>query len=235
MLVRSYGVRATISNCSNNYGPSTRGEVDPPADHQHLSGRPKFYGTGTNGCDWIHVDDHNAAVARILTGGQIGRTYLIGADSSYWCRQRTRQPDGAADHPDPDRARSRRLRPRHRPGGHYLRYTIDPSALTSELGWKPERTDFDDGLSATIDCYHANESCWGPIKDTVEARYADHGAVNTRESASDSVSYSTSCAASFRRVADRPSHMRALCPPGRRICPTRTRRASPLTEVQAAR
>jgi dTDP-glucose 4,6-dehydratase len=80
--VRSYGVRATISNCSNNYGPYQHVEKFIPRQITNvLSGRrPKLYGTGANVRDWIHVDDHNSAVWRILADGQIGRTYLIGAE-----------------------------------------------------------------------------------------------------------------------------------------------------------
>lgn len=80
--VRSYGVRATISNCSNNYGPYQHVEKFIPRQITNvLTGRrPKLYGRGANVRDWIHVDDHNSAVSRILADGQIGRTYLIGAE-----------------------------------------------------------------------------------------------------------------------------------------------------------
>ena len=84
---------ATISNCSNNYGPYQHVEKFIPRQITNvLTGRrPKLYGSGANVRDWIHVDDHNSAVWRILADGQIGRTYLIGAEG------RTRQPVGAAD------------------------------------------------------------------------------------------------------------------------------------------
>ncbi|GJJ22354.1 dTDP-glucose 4,6-dehydratase [Mycolicibacterium mageritense] len=167
--VRSYSVRATISNCSNNYGPHQHVEKFIPRQITNiLTGRrPKLYGTGANVRDWIHVDDHNAAVRRILTDGQIGRTYLIGADNERdnlnvlrtILTLMDRDPDDF-DHVT-DRA------------GHDLRYAIDPSALTDELGWKPEHIDFEDGLRATIEWYRANESWWGPLKDAVEARYAE--------------------------------------------------------------
>lgn len=146
----------------------TRREVHPRQITNILTGRrPKLYGTGANVRDWIHVDDHNAAVRRILTDGQIGRTYLIGADNERdnlnvlrtILTLMDRDPDDF-DHVT-DRA------------GHDLRYAIDPSALTDELGWKPEHIDFEDGLRATIEWYRANESWWGPLKDAVEARYAE--------------------------------------------------------------
>jgi dTDP-glucose 4,6-dehydratase len=169
--VRSYGVRATISNCSNNYGPYQHVEKFIPRQITNLltGRRAKLYGAGTNVRDWIHVDDHNAAVWRILRDGEIGRTYLIGADGEHdnlsvlrtLLRLLDRDPD------DFDRVTDR--------AGHDLRYAIDASALREELGWKPEQTDFESGLAATVDWYRANESWWGPLKADVEARYAERG------------------------------------------------------------
>ena len=80
--VRSFQVAATLSNCSNNYGPYQHIEKFIPRQITNiLTGRrPKLYGSGANVRDWIHVEDHNSAVWRILTHGTIGRTYLIGAD-----------------------------------------------------------------------------------------------------------------------------------------------------------
>ncbi|MBS4728879.1 dTDP-glucose 4,6-dehydratase [Mycobacterium sp. SM1] len=169
--VRSYGVRATISNCSNNYGPYQHVEKFIPRQITNvLTGRrAKLYGSGANIRDWIHVDDHNEAVWRILENGQIGRTYLIGAESERdnltvlrtLLQLMGRDPDDF-DHV-PDRA------------GHDLRYAIDPSALYSELCWAPKHVDFEEGLRATIEWYRANESWWGPLKDAVEARYEERG------------------------------------------------------------
>ncbi|WIM87613.1 dTDP-glucose 4,6-dehydratase [Candidatus Mycobacterium wuenschmannii] len=169
--VRSYGVRATISNCSNNYGPYQHVEKFIPRQITNvLTGRrPKLYGAGANVRDWIHVDDHNAAVRRILDDGHLGQTYLIGADGERdnLSVLRTiltlmdREPDDF-DHVV-DRA------------GHDLRYAIDPSQLRGELGWTPTHTDFTEGLRVTIDWYRDNESWWRPLKDAVEARYAERG------------------------------------------------------------
>jgi dTDP-glucose 4,6-dehydratase len=169
--VRSYGVRATISNCSNNYGPYQHVEKFIPRQITNvLSGRrPKLYGTGANVRDWIHVDDHNTAVWRILEDGAIGRTYLIGADGERdnlsvmrtVLRLMGRDPDDF-DHVT-DRA------------GHDLRYAIDPSALRDELGWAPSHDDFEAGLRETIEWYRDNESWWRPRKDEAEAAYAERG------------------------------------------------------------
>jgi dTDP-glucose 4,6-dehydratase len=169
--VRSFGVRATISNCSNNYGPYQHVEKFIPRQITNvLTGRrPKLYGSGANVRDWIHVDDHNSAVWRILDDGEIGRTYLIGSDGERdnLSVMRTLLAMMGRDADDFDRVADR--------AGHDMRYAIDPSALYDELGWRPKHTDFEDGLRATIDWYRNNESWWGPIKDEVESDYEKRG------------------------------------------------------------
>ena len=169
--VRSFGIHATLSNCSNNYGPYQHVEKFIPRQITNvLAGlRPKLYGAGENVRDWIHVDDHNAAVHLILERGRSGETYLIGADGEKNNREvlalileLTGQPADAFDFVT-DRA------------GHDLRYAIDAARLRKELGWAPRYTDFRDGLAATIDWYRANESWWRPLKGVVEAQYAAAG------------------------------------------------------------
>src|SRR6187200_1615089 len=137
--VRSYGVAATISNCSNNYGPYQHVEKFIPRQITNvLTGRrPKLYGRGANVRDWIHVEDHNSAVFAILADGGMGRTYLIGADGERdnltvmrtVLRLMDRDPDDF-DHVT-DRV------------GHDVRYAIDPSVLRDELGWAPTHDDFE--------------------------------------------------------------------------------------------
>jgi dTDP-glucose 4,6-dehydratase len=169
--VRSYGVRATISNCSNNYGPYQHVEKFIPRQITNvLTGRrPRLYGSGANVRDWIHVDDHNSAVWRILEQGQPGRTYLVGANGERDNLTVMRMILGLMGrHPDdfdqvPDRA------------GHDLRYAIDPTVLCKELCWAPTHTDFAEGLRETIDWYRRNEAWWGPVKDGIEAQYAARG------------------------------------------------------------
>jgi dTDP-glucose 4,6-dehydratase len=169
--VRSYGVRATISNCSNNYGPYQHVEKFIPRQITNvLTGRrPKLYGSGANVRDWIHVCDHNSAVWRILADGTIGRTYLIGAqgerDNLSVMRAILRLLDRDPD--DFDHVTDR--------VGHDLRYAIDAAPLHDELGWRPEHTDFDEGLRATIEWYRANEGWWAPLKASVEAAYEERG------------------------------------------------------------
>ncbi|MGX9293454.1 dTDP-glucose 4,6-dehydratase [Tsukamurella paurometabola] len=166
--VRSFGVRATISNCSNNYGPYQHVEKFIPRQITNiLAGeRPKLYGAGTNVRDWIHVDDHNDAVWAILDRGTIGETYLIGADGERSNRDVLRtllevmgRPADAFD-TVPDRP------------GHDLRYAIDSSKLRRELGWAPAHADLDAGLRATVAWYRDNRAWWEPGKAGVEAAYA---------------------------------------------------------------
>ena len=169
--VRSYGVRATISNCSNNYGPYQHVEKFIPRQITNvLTGRrPKLYGAGANVRDWIHVEDHNSAVRRILDKGENGRTYLIAAEGERdnltvmrtILQMMGHDPDDF-DHV-PDRA------------GHDVRYAIDPTSLHNELGWAPKHANFEAGLRATIDWYRENESWWRPLKDGAEARYEERG------------------------------------------------------------
>jgi dTDP-glucose 4,6-dehydratase len=169
--VRSFGVAATISNCSNNYGPYQHVEKFIPRQITNIIRglRPKLYGAGRNVRDWIHAEDHSSAVLTILDRGRIGETYLIGADGEKDNRTVVEtilrlmgQPADAYDHVT-DRA------------GHDLRYAIDSSKLREELGWQPRYRDFEKGLAATIQWYRDNESWWAPAKDATEAFYARLG------------------------------------------------------------
>jgi dTDP-glucose 4,6-dehydratase len=169
--VRSYGVRATLSNCSNNYGPYQHIEKFIPRQITNvLTGRRcKLYGTGANVRDWIHVDDHNSAVWQILDKGQIGQTYLISAEGERdnLTVLRTLLAMMGRDPDDFDHVTDR--------VGHDLRYAIDPSLLYDELHWAPKHTGFEEGLRDTIEWYRANESWWRPLKDASEARYDERG------------------------------------------------------------
>ena len=169
--VRSFGVRATISNCSNNYGPWQHIEKFIPRQITNVIDgiRPKLYGSGENVRDWIHADDHSSAVLTILEKGSIGETYLIGADGEKNNLEVVRlilklmgQPEDAFDHVT-DRA------------GHDLRYAIDSGRLRNELGWLPQFGDFESGLANTIAWYRDHEDWWRPHKDATEATYAAKG------------------------------------------------------------
>ena len=169
--VRSFGVLATISNCSNNYGPRQHIEKFIPRQITNLLDgvRPRLYGAGQNVRDWIHVDDHNRAVLAIIASGRIGETYLIGADGEKDNRSVIELILTLMGHPadDYDHVTDR--------AGHDLRYAIDSSRLRAELGWEPRFRDFEGGLADTIDWYRANERWWRPMKQATEARYAAVG------------------------------------------------------------
>jgi len=169
--VRSFGVRATISNCSNNYGPYQHVEKFIPRQiTQLIDGlRPRLYGDGLNVRDWIHVEDHSSAVLTILDKGEIGQTYLIGADGEKNNREVVgslltifgREPD------DFDHVNDR--------PGHDRRYAIDSSKLRTELGWLPQFADFATGIADTVEWYRANEAWWRPSKAATESMYAAQG------------------------------------------------------------
>jgi len=166
--VRSFGVSATLSNCSNNYGPYQHVEKFIPRQITNLldGQAPKLYGDGLNVRDWIHVDDHNSAVWAVIDKGVAGQTYLIGADGEQSNKTVVQAILRALGHAEDayehvtDRA------------GHDRRYAIDSSKLRAELGWTPTYVDFAAGLSATIDWYRENEGWWRPQKGATEAKYA---------------------------------------------------------------
>ena len=169
--VRSFRVQATISNCSNNYGPYQHVEKFIPRQITNVlrGERPKLYGAGLNVRDWIHANDHSSAVLTILEKGAVGETYLIGADGEKNNKEVVEliltllgQPADAYDHVT-DRA------------GHDLRYAIDSTKLRSELGWQPAYRDFEAGLADTISWYRDHEDWWAPSKDATEAFYAAKG------------------------------------------------------------
>lgn len=169
--VRTYGLAATISNCSNNYGPYQHVEKFIPRQITNIIDgvRPKLYGDGRNVRDWIHTEDHSSAVWTILTKGRIGETYLIGADGEKGnidvLRAILRAMGRAED--DFDWVRDR--------PGHDRRYAIDSTKLRRELGWQPAHTDFDAGLAQTIQWYRDHEEWWRPAKEATERKYAAQG------------------------------------------------------------
>lgn len=169
--VRSFGVLATISNCSNNYGPYQHVEKFIPRQiTEILEGRrPRLYGTGENVRDWIHTEDHSSGVLTILEKGRIGETYLIGAEGEK-NNKTVVELILSLMGKNPEDYEHVRDRP-----GHDLRYAIDATKLKTELGWSPKYTDFESGLKATIDWYASNESWWKPQKLETETKYLAKG------------------------------------------------------------
>jgi dTDP-glucose 4,6-dehydratase len=165
--VRSFGVRATISNCSNNYGPYQHVEKFIPRQITNIlqDQKPKLYGQSLNVRDWIHVDDHSLAVLLILEKGRVGETYLVGVNGEKTNREvleiileemgkDKNWVDYVTDRP-----------------GHDLRYAIDSSNLVEELGFEPVYKDFRIGIKGTIEWYKANQSWWQDSKIVTEKKY----------------------------------------------------------------
>ena len=169
--VRTYGIPATISNCSNNYGPYQHVEkFIPRMITNRLQGvRPRLYGEGLNVRDWIHVLDHNEAVWEILENGTIGDTYLIGADGEASNKEVVQMINEIMGHPKDDYTHVADR------AGHDLRYAIDASKLHEELGWYPTFTSFREGLEETVQWYTDHPEWWQADKDRVEADYAEKG------------------------------------------------------------
>lgn len=169
--VRSFGVKATISNCSNNYGPFQHVEKFIPRQiTEILEGRrPKLYGSGQNVRDWIHVDDHSSAILTILEKGAVGETYMVGANGERNNKEVVelilelmgQQPENY-DHV-------------HDRPGHDLRYAIDATKIRTALGWEPKFTNFKNGLADTIEWYRKNEAWWKPQKEATESKYKELG------------------------------------------------------------
>lgn len=169
--VRTYGLRATISNCSNNFGPYQHVEKFIPRQITNIiqGVKPKLYGTGLNVRDWIYVDLHSDAVLRIIELGKLGETYLIGNDGEKnnlevlrMILQLMGKPedwfDFVSDRP-----------------GHDLRYAIDSAKLRKELGWQPTPRSFESDVQQTIDWYSANQDWWETSKASTERKYAELG------------------------------------------------------------
>ena len=167
--VRSFDIKATISNCSNNYGPNQHVEKFIPRQiTEILQGRrPKLYGSGENIRDWIHATDHSSAVLCILEKGKIGETYMIGVNGEKTNKEvlelilSIMGKEKSDYEMVPDRP------------GHDLRYAIDATKLQKDLNWVPKFTDFAIGLADTIEWYKNNRSWWEPQKAATEAKYKE--------------------------------------------------------------
>ncbi|OMH31362.1 dTDP-glucose 4,6-dehydratase [Tersicoccus sp. Bi-70] len=169
--VRSFGIAATISNCSNNYGPWQHVEKFIPRQITNLlsGSRARLYGDGRHVRDWIHADDHSSGVLAVLDRGTVGETYLIGADNERSNREVLAQILRLMGHDDDDLVLVADR------AGHDRRYAIDATRLREELGWRPRFGDFEAGLADTIDWYREHEEFWRPAKDATEAAYAAKG------------------------------------------------------------
>ena len=168
---RTYGLRTTISNCSNNYGPYQHVEKFIPRQITNVIDgiRPKLYGDGKNVRDWIHTEDHSSAVWTIPHQGPHRR------DLPHRRGRGEGQHHGPARHPARDGQARGRLRlgprpPRPRPSlCHRLHQAQDRAWMGAA------HTDFESGLAETIEWYRDNEAWWRPAKEATEAKYAAQG------------------------------------------------------------
>ena len=163
---KTYGLPVVITNCSNNYGPYHFPEkLIPVFILNALAGKPlPIYGDGSNIRDWLYVEDHADALLLVLEKGQTGRSYNIGGENELTNFELVRMLCEILD----------RFRPRtqgsydalitfveDRPG-HDARYTIDPTRIRNELGWRPSVT-IEEGLVKTVSWYLENENWWKPL------------------------------------------------------------------------
>ena len=157
---RTYGLPATISRCSNNYGPYQFPEkLIPLMIANALAEKPlPVYGEGRNVRDWLYVEDHCRAIDLILEQGRPGEVYNVGGhnemrniDIVRLICQELGKPESLITYV-PDRK------------GHDLRYAIDPAKIHRQLGWLPE-TKFADGIRRTIRWYRDNRQWWESLID----------------------------------------------------------------------
>lgn len=174
---RTFGLPATISRCSNNYGPYQFPEkLIPLMITNCLNGKPlPVYGQGLNVRDWLYVEDHCKAIDLILDKGRVGEVYNIGGHNEMRnidivkliCKE-LGKPESLITYVT-DRK------------GHDMRYAIDPTKIHDELGWLPE-TKFETGVRKTIKWYLENRAWWeeivsGEYQKYYERMYGDIGAV----------------------------------------------------------
>ncbi|MDR0851651.1 MAG: dTDP-glucose 4,6-dehydratase [Clostridiales Family XIII bacterium] len=163
---RTFGFPATISRCSNNYGPYQFPEkLIPLMIANCLADKPlPVYGEGLNVRDWLYVADHCKAIDLIIREGRVGEVYNIGGHNEMTNIDIVKLIISALDKSESlityvtDRK------------GHDLRYAIDPTKITNELGWTPE-TMFADGIKITIDWYLNNRDWWGNIVSGEYTKY----------------------------------------------------------------
>ncbi len=163
----TYGLPVIVSNTTNNYGPWQFPEkLIPLVTINALEGKPlPVYGDGTQQRDWLYVDDHAQALLRVLTHGEPGGTYAIGASQPRRNIDVVRAICATLDDlaPDPAGPRERLIHfVRDRPG-HDFRYEIDPARAHAALQWRAAH-DFEAGLRRTIAWYIDNRGWWQAIR-----------------------------------------------------------------------
>ncbi|MFQ9923481.1 MAG: dTDP-glucose 4,6-dehydratase [Beduini sp.] len=155
---RTFGLPITISRCSNNYGPYHFPEkLIPLMISRALADESlPVYGNGENVRDWLHVEDHCAAIDLIIRNGRVGEVYNVGGHNERTNLEVVQTILRALNKPE-----SLIEYVTDRPG-HDRRYAIDPTKLETELGWKP-KYNFDTGIQQTIEWYLNNKEWWQNI------------------------------------------------------------------------
>ena len=164
LLVRSYhvthGLNASITRCSNNYGPHHFPEKVIPLFVTNLLDGKKvpLYGDGHNIRDWLHVDDHCRGIALVLNNGRPGEVYNIGGGTEL---SNTELTGLLLEATDRDESFVEQVADRK---GHDRRYSVDIGKISTELGYSPQ-VNFADGLAEVVQWYRDNRWWWEPLKE----------------------------------------------------------------------
>jgi len=154
----AYGLPVTITNCANNYGPLQFPEKVMPLFITRALNDEELpvYESSQNTREWIHVDDHCAAIAAVLDRGRVGETYFVGTGEERSVMQVADAVLAALGKPE-----SLKKTVADRPG-HERRYLLDSTKLRTELGWSPTIT-WEMGIPATVEWYADNRDWWEPL------------------------------------------------------------------------
>ena len=163
----TYGLPATITNCSNNFGPYQHPEKFIPRMITNLidGDNIKIYGDGKYVRDWLHTEDHCRAIDLVIHKGCIGDTYLVGGMTKDV--NNLALAEKVLSYMKLDKNRIEFVEDRL---GHDRRYAVDWGKIKKDLGWEPQHT-FEEWLYKTVDWYVKNESWWRPIKENAEKIY----------------------------------------------------------------
>ncbi len=170
---RTFGLPTVLSNYSNNYRPYQFPEkLIPLTILNALEERPlPVYGQGLNVRDWLHVDDHAAALEAVLLRGRVGTSYVVGGNAERRNIDVVHAICAALDRRRPRAAGTYADLITHvtdRPG-HDARYAIDAAKIARELGWRAQHS-FASGLEQTVDWYLANAAWWEPLRGASQTR-----------------------------------------------------------------
>ena len=169
--IRTFNIKAIITNCSNNYGPKQHPEkLIPKLIYNILNDKPlPIYGKGNNSREWIYVKDHCEALVKIFYKGKIGETYNIGSNKNYRnidvCKTLIKIARKKSFFKKKVKVKFVKDRP-----GHDLRYALNSNKIINKLKWKP-RTNFKEGLKKTFEWYLNNKKYYKTFnKEDIEKR-----------------------------------------------------------------